>query len=157
MDPESTRTSQLIVGPGRSGPPENELPCVLATPELIWRGDGIAVAVPSLQVYSTGVELQILGRFTPHSQTLNDGRAVADALKGLTVSGRAAGLLGGQTTPGGFTYRGWRAVRPGEAGWGLVLTLEWPGIAPAEHQVPAAAISDAITRVKQLWPAQPAQ
>jgi hypothetical protein len=49
----STSSSGWIFG-GSYGPPANELPVALATPEVVSRGEGIAFAVPALHVYTSG-------------------------------------------------------------------------------------------------------
>jgi hypothetical protein len=145
----SSENTGLIVSPG-SGPPGSELPSVLATPALTSHGDGIVIAVPSLQVYSTGIELLVLGR-ARHG--LGDVVPHKVLRSGLRVSGRPVGLLGGENTRASFTHRAWHMFRPGEPGHGdLILTLDWPGIEAAEHVIPAADLSAAAQRVTTLWP-----
>jgi hypothetical protein len=43
------------------GPVDNELPVAAAPGPLNWRGPGVAVAVPQLLVYTSGVEATVLG------------------------------------------------------------------------------------------------
>lgn len=54
MSESATSVGRLFGG--RHGPPANELPFVLATPQVVWRGDGIAFAVPAWHVYTSGAE-----------------------------------------------------------------------------------------------------
>ena len=138
--------------PISDGPPENELPVPVAAPEVVWRGDGIVFAIPSLQVYTTGAELNIVYR-TPgaHPRTVEQSRQTREALMRLTVNGRKVTLLGGEHTDHGFTYRAWKTFRAEEANLDLVFILGWPGITPAEHRVPAATINEAIRHVTALW------
>lgn len=132
--------------------PENELPVPVAAPELVWRGDGIVFAIPSLQVYTTGAELNIFYR-TPeaHPRTVEQSRQTTEVLMHLTVNGRKVTLLGGEHTDHGFTYRAWKTFRAEEADLDLVFMLDWPGITHSEHRVSAAAINAAIRRVTPLW------
>jgi hypothetical protein len=133
-------------------PPENELPVPVAAPEVVWRGDGIVFAIPSLQVYTTGAELNIVYR-TPgaHPRTVEQSRQTREALMHLTVNGRKVTLLGGEHTDHGFTYRAWKTFRAEEANLDLVFILDWPGITRSEHRVPAATINEAMRRVTALW------
>jgi hypothetical protein len=147
------QNSQLIVHPGHYGRPENEVPFALATPDMMWHGDGTLIAVPSLLVYSTGVELLILG-FSQRAWAgpMQDGLATAQALHGLTVSGRQIDLLGGHNTAHGFHHPAWRPFLPDLGGRDLVFALHWPDVEAAEHRVPAVSVADAISRVRTLWP-----
>jgi hypothetical protein len=122
-------------------PPVNELPVVLGTPELAWRGDGIVFAIPSLLIYTTGVEILILCRTRyPQIKNIENARASADALRNLVANGMPVELLsGGERHEHGLTYRAWVSFASGGLdvrGGDLRFALEWPGVEPAEHQVP---------------------
>jgi hypothetical protein len=144
--------SEIIVPPGSYDPPENEVPFALATPDMMWRGDGTVIAVPALLVCSTGIELLILGcSQRAWAGPMKDARATVEALKGLTVSGRHVDPRGGQNTAHGFTHPAWRSFLPDLGGRDLVFSLDWPTVEPAEHAVPAASIADAISRVAAFW------
>ena len=43
------------------GPPENEIPVALGL-NLVWRGEGTVMAVPSTLIYTTGTELLVIFR-----------------------------------------------------------------------------------------------
>jgi hypothetical protein len=136
------------------GPPENELPSALTpNPSIVWRGDGIAIAVPSLLAYTTGVWLLIICRTSDKQpRTTEHARASSEVLQGLTVNGHPVDLLGGEHTDHGFTYRAWAQFREGndELGAGIIFTLEWPGITPGEHHV--GGLLEATRQVVALWP-----
>jgi hypothetical protein len=136
------------------GPPENELPSALTSgPGIVWRGDGIAIAIPSLLAYTTGVWLLIMCRTVDKQpRTTEHARASSEALQGLTVNGRPVQLLGGEYTDHGFTYRAWTQFRKGhdELGTGITFRLDWPGITPGEHHV--GGLLEATRRVVALWP-----
>ncbi len=134
--------------PIHNGPPANELPVPVAAPEVVWRGDGIVYAIPSLQVYTTGAELNIIYRT---ARTAELSRQAREALVHLTVNGRKLTPLGGEYTDHGFTYRAWKAFQPDEAKLDLVFRLDWPGITPAEHRLTGAKIAEAARRVTTLW------
>jgi hypothetical protein len=134
---------------GVAGPPSDELPSVLPTPSIIWRGDGIVVAVPSLQVYSTGAELTIMCRMMlPQPRTVEHARATVARLSQLRANGGPVVLAGGSYDDFGFTYRAWVPATGDTA----VLTLElgWPEVGQMQHQVPG--IRDAAAKVTRLWP-----
>lgn len=146
-------------------PPVNELPAVIATPDLVSRGDRTAMAIPSLLVYSTGIELLIICRYRdgpPPStedrqeaarQATERARYTADQLPRLiTVNMKAVEMLGGLHDRYGFTYRAWARFRPEQAGANLVFGLSWPGVPAATVSVNAARLADAIRRVVILWP-----
>ena len=153
--PMQARSSGRIYGHHPSNePPENELPAVLATPGLVWHGDGIVLAIPALMIYTTGVYLLILYR-TRRTQIrdIEHARAAADRLRGLTANGRPVTLLGGQHRDYGFTYRAWvpfgtdeRDPLPGD---GLVFELEWPEVHRATHQVTGVRLETA--KAVTLW------
>jgi hypothetical protein len=147
------------------GPPGNELPAALATRDLVCRADDIALAIPSLLVYSLGIELLILGRYR-EAQTVDpseDRQAAANRLtestreradqlpRLVTVNGRPVELLGGQSDRHGFSYRAWAA---GLAGTNFVVSLSWPGAPTTTHTVLEAEIADAVRRVlaTRWWP-----
>lgn len=146
-------------------PPVNEIPAVLATPELASQTDQIAMAIPSLLVYSTGIELLIIcryreGRTAPSAGDRQDiahrateqARQTADQLPRLiTVNAKPVEMLGGQSDKHGFTYRAWARFRPEHAGTDLVIGLSWPEIPAATVTVGAAQLADAVRRVVTLW------
>jgi hypothetical protein len=149
----SNLRSQQIRHPSHE-PPANELPVALATPELTWRGDGTGFAVPSLYVYTTGAELLIIFRArTEQPGGIERIGAISDSLpRSLRVNGYPVELLGGQHQNHGFTYRAWVAFTPDEPAPDLVLTLDWPGISPAEIRVAAADLAEAVAGAEALWP-----
>jgi hypothetical protein len=109
------------------------------------------MAVPSLLVYTTGIELLILHRAKDRqSQGIERVRAVDDALRGLTANGRPVDLLGGEYLDYGFTQRAWVPFREGDVEGGVTFTLEWPGIEPAGHRIDG--LREAVSRVIVLWP-----
>ena len=73
--------------------PAHSLPVPVAAPEVVRRGDGIADAIPSLQVYTTGAELNIVYRM---ARTAELSRQPGEALMRLTVNGRKLIPLGGE-------------------------------------------------------------
>jgi hypothetical protein len=134
------------------GPPENELPVVVPAPDLVWRGDGIVFAIPSLQVYTTGAELLILCRSTrAQIRDVEHSRSTARALDGLRADGHHVGLLGGEHKDHGFTYRAWTTFSEDipDVDGVVTFTLDWPGTDPAEHRV--AGLREAASRVVVLW------
>lgn len=148
----SMRSQRIIHG--HYGPPENELPVVLAPPEIMWRGDGIVMAIPSPLVYTTGVELLIMCR-ARQSQltTIEHARPTAERLRDLKANGGQVGMLGGEHYDHGFTYRAWftfaangRDVIPtGD----VTFVLERPEVERAEHREPG--VRDAAGRTVLLW------
>ena len=141
------------------GPPENELPAALAPrPGIVWRGDGIAIAVPSLLAYTTGVWLLIQCRTRDKQpRTVEHTRATSDALRGLTANDHPVELLGGDHTDHGFTYRGWVQLHEtsNNEATGITFKLEWPGITPGERHVDG--LLDATRQVVVLWSADDGQ
>jgi hypothetical protein len=132
-----------------SGPPENELPAIVDAPEAVWRGDGVVFAIPSLQVYTTGAELQIIYRTSgAHPRTPEQSRQTTEALRNLTVNGRHVALLRGSHYDHGFNYQAWTSFS-GAVPDGMTLTLEWPGIDDGPRLV--SGIRDAAQRVRVLW------
>jgi hypothetical protein len=136
------------------GPPENELPVVLATPDVIWRGEEIVLAVPSLLVYTTGVELLIMCRAGQSQlRTIEHVRATAERLRDLKANGGQVGLLGGEYYDHGFTYRAWFTFAANGRDFipagDLTFVLEWPEVERAEHRVPG--VRDAAGRAVLLW------
>jgi hypothetical protein len=110
-------------------------------------------AIPSLHVYTTGAELHIIYRTSgAHPRTTEQAQQTTERLGQLKVNGRQVTLLGGEHKDHGYNYRAWIAFRPDDAGHDLVFSLQWPGITPAEHGVPAATIADGSSRVTTLWP-----
>jgi hypothetical protein len=147
-------------------PPFSELPAVLATPDLVGRADHIALAIPSLLVYSTGIELLILCRYregriddpTEDRQALahrltESARDTSDQLPRLvTVNGTPVELLGGRSDRHGFTYRAWSLFRSEVDGTDLVISLSWPGVPTTTVTVDAPQLADVVQRVVTLWP-----
>jgi hypothetical protein len=124
----------------RYEPPENELPSVLATPQLVWRGGGVALAIPGLMIYTTGAYLLVLYRTArAQERTFEHARAAADRLRDLRADGRPVTLLGGEHRDYGFTYRAWvpfyvdatTTAAPDH----LTFQLVWPGLDQATHRV----------------------
>jgi hypothetical protein len=155
--------AQLLIRPAHQ-PPVNEIPAVLATLEFASRADQIALAIPSLLVYSTGTELLILCRYRkPRSVSIEDRqetarrmtertREIADQLPRLiTVNTKPVEMLGGLHDQYGFTYRAWAKFRPEAAGADLVLSLSWPGLPTATRTVEAAELAVAMQHVVTLW------
>jgi hypothetical protein len=89
-----TRTSAQFMH-SRHEPPENELPSVIATPHLVWRGHGIVLAIPALMICTAGAYLLIQYR-TAHKQdrTIEHARAAADRLRDLRADGRPRDYAG---------------------------------------------------------------
>jgi hypothetical protein len=144
-------------------PPDNELPVVLVA-DISWSGADVVFAIPALHLYSTGIELLIMYRtrwspvVTGDDLTAADyasaatlhARDVAEKLNGLKVNGRSVTQLGESFNDHGFTGRAWvpaAALVDGDQ----ILTLEWPGIGPAEKRIPRVTIVDALPKVKVLW------
>jgi hypothetical protein len=151
MTESSTSGSRIVRV--KHGPPANEVPAAVATPHIImWRGDGIAVAIPSLLAYTTGLEIQILGRLTePQPRTIEHAQELSGILpRRLLADGRPVQLLGGDHNGHGFTYRAWVPFAGGAAPAEITFTLDWPGIEESSHRVGriTAASNSAVT----LWP-----
>lgn len=136
------------------GPPQNELPEVLATPGITWRGDGIAVAIPSLLVYTSGLELLIICRAKQTQvRDTQHAEATAERLRDLKANGHQVAMLGGEHYDHGFTYRAWftftwngRDLIPtGD----ITFELGWPEVEHAEHRV--AQVREAAARTVVLW------
>jgi hypothetical protein len=143
------RSQQLVVNaPHR--PPENEVPVVI-TSGILWRSEGAVMAVPSLLVYTTGIELLIMYR-VKGSQTwdVEHVRATSDTLRGLTANGRPVELLGGQYLDHGFTYRAWIRSRERDLEEGIDFSLEWPGFEPTAHRIDD--LRETTSQVIILWP-----
>jgi hypothetical protein len=137
---------------GSSRPPVDELPGVLPTPDITWRGEGIVVAVPSLQVYSTGVMLTIICRMnSPQPQTLEHASAMGDRVSQLKVSGTPVQQFGGNHDGWGFAYSAWVPLPPDAITSDVPLTFElgWPEVEHAVHQV--YGIKDAASKVVRVW------
>ncbi len=156
----------MLVRPAHQ-PPVNEIPAVLTTPELVSRADQIAVAIPSLLVYSTGVELLILCRYREErtapsgadpQQVANRATEQARETAGqiprlITVNTKPVEMLGGHSdAQHGWTYRAWSRFLPEAAGADLVVGLSWPGVLSVTVSVGAARLADAVRRVVTLWP-----
>jgi hypothetical protein len=133
---------------GANSPPANELPAVLPTPNIIWRGDGIVVAVPSLQVYSTGAELTIMCRMTsPQPRTIEHARSSSDRISQLRVNGIPVSQFRGNYDDFGFIYTAWIPIAHDAAA--LTFELDWPEVGQKQHQVPG--IREAAAQVVRLW------
>jgi hypothetical protein len=157
--------AQLLIRPAHE-PPFSELPAVLATPDLVGRADHIALAIPSLLVYSTGIELLVLCRYREGrtvdrtedpQQVANRGiesaRELADQLPRLiSVNTNPVELLGGRSDQHGFTYRAWAPFWTEDAGTDVVISLSWPGVPTATRTIEAAEVAAAMQRVVALWP-----
>ena len=161
------RQRRIVHHPGHE-PPVNEIPAVLATPDLASRADHIALAIPSLLVYSTGVELLILCRYREgrtvdrtedrqeaanrHLESLREN--VDQMPRRITVNRNPVEMLGGQGDSYGFTQSAWARFRPEAAGAALVVSLSWPGVPTITSTIDAAQITDAVRRVITLWPSK---
>lgn len=134
------------------GPPDDEMPVVLATPDLVWHGDGIVVAIPSLLVYTTGAEITIMAR-TRHGHMNDDehSRASRTALTALKASNIRVTMLGGQHQEHGFTYRGWIPLGAGPED--VAVSFGWPaaGIADSEIRIAGQKLAHAAARAVVLW------
>jgi hypothetical protein len=134
-------------------PPANELPVVLATPDVMWRGDGIVVAIPSLLVYTTGAELVILCRTRQaHRRDFEYSRASVKGLQSLKANGIPVELLGGEHKEHGFTYRAWIPFSPDGAGipdGDITFELGWPEAEHTRHRVPG--VREIAGRAVILW------
>jgi hypothetical protein len=148
--PADEKISQQRIYSPRHRPPENEVPVAIATPHVLWRTEGTVMAVPSVLIYTTGVWLLALFR-TPEKQsrTPEQVAALSNALRGLTVNGRAVELLGGEHGDHGFTYSAWVQFPEGSFRTGIAFNLEWPGIQPEEHHV--NGLVEARSKVTILW------
>jgi hypothetical protein len=125
--------------------PRNEIPAVVPTPALTWRGDGIVIAIPSLQVYSTGTEFVITGRFAgKQPRTTEHAAETGSQLDRIRVNGAAVSMLGGEYEDFGFTYVAWMQHQPDRGE--LVFRLDWPGLS-AERAISAELIRDAVARI----------
>ncbi|HMH90979.1 MAG TPA: GrpB family protein [Streptosporangiaceae bacterium] len=153
MSPKSPATERIgSFFPAQHEPPPNELPAVLA-PALTWPGDEIIMAIPSLLVYTTGVDLLLIYRTRAEQpRDTENARATAAALRGLTANGRPVELQHGRHDEHGFTYRAWvpfehsqRADPSGD----ITFELDWPGIEPARHRV--TGIREAAAQAVVLW------
>jgi len=163
MERESRRRFVRVT----QGPPENELPAVVAA-GISWSGAGVVFAVPALLVYSTGFELLImfrsewkqvetgedlsdpLGRRWHAHEAMLHMRDIGEKLHGLRVNGRSVTQLGQHFNDHGFDGRGW--VSAGTLAVGdQVLTLDWAGIESDGRVVPRAAFVDALPQVTALW------
>lgn len=133
-------------------PPANEIPAMVDT-DLSWRGDGIVIAIPSLLVYTTGVEPLIICR-TRYGGMNDDEHSGAsrERLRGLRANGIQVQLLRGYHQEHGFTYSAWVPfIRHGSRGpdYDLAFELEWPGIGSAAHSV--SGIAEAVRAAEALW------
>ena len=134
--------------------PSNERPAVLDLGEVLWQGDGIAIAVPSALVYTSGIELTIIGRReTPLAADIERSRETSKALAGLKVNGTPVSLLQGHSNPDGFTYRAW--VPFVCHGSDLVFALTWPDIPSREYLITQQTVEAAVGNVIRLWPQTP--
>jgi hypothetical protein len=150
---ESSSSSGWIFG-GKYGPPANEVPVALATPDVVWRGKGIVFAVPALHVYTTGAEVFIFCRTTDKQpRDIPHASRISEVLEcGLRVNGTALYPKHGSHEDYGFTFRSWHAFRADEVRNDLTFSLDWPGITPGERRVPWEEIATAVGRVTTLWP-----
>jgi hypothetical protein len=147
----STRGSHHFIS-GASGPPADELPAVLPTPNVIWRGDGIVVAVPSLDVYSTGIELTIMCRMSSlQSRTTDYVQATKNRLHQLTVNGHPISQNRGEYDDHGFTYAAWVPLSSDAMTdlSTLAFELDWPEVQHAQHRV--QGIGRAAAKITRLW------
>lgn len=133
----------------KAQPPENELPAVLAAPDVVWRGDGVVFAIPSLAIYTTGAEIEIVYRTAgDHPRTTEQALQTSDSLRNLTANGHPVALLGGEHKDHGFSYRAWISFT-GSAPRDIAFALEWPGVEAGQRQV--SGIAEAARRITVLW------
>jgi hypothetical protein len=90
---------------GAGGPLADELPAAGHTPGIVWRGDGIVVAVPSLQMYSTGAELAIRHMTLAQARIIEHAQASSDRLSQLRVNGIPVSQYGCSYDEFGSTHR----------------------------------------------------
>jgi len=130
--------------PRRQGIPGDELPAVLPTPQIVWRDDGTVIAVPSIALYSTGCEIQIVGALRDDRNMAAE--EVSRRLDMLRMNGSPVQMLSGERIDHGFRYRAWVPFAPGESD--CVFTLgEGPAICVDRDRVAEAA--DKVTRL--VW------
>lgn len=144
------RHSQRLVVKAPHRPPENEVPTVIAS-GIFWRSEGAVIAVPSLLVYTTGIELLIMYRVKDlQASGVEHVRATRDALRGLAANGRPVELLGGHYLDHGFTYGAWIRLHDGDLEAGINFSLEWPGFEPNAYRIDG--LRETTGRVIILWP-----
>jgi hypothetical protein len=158
-------TQSTIAGRSRILPPADELPALLVMEPLIWRSADSAIAVLTLEVYTTGVEFTVIGRIRNQGlgRRLTDNpRFIGRAIGGqdedeMQFSVRAADelvpvdVLGADCNIRGFRCRGWVSTTDDI----LTFSLEWPAadIHYAEHEI--EGVQDAAGRAIRLWVSNP--
>lgn len=126
------------------------MPVAIAS-SVLWRSEEAVMAIPSLLVYTTGVELLIMYRVKGlQASDIEHVRATRDALRGLTANGRPVELLGGQHLDHGFTYGAWIRLHDGDLEEGINFSLEWPGFEPTTYRIDG--LRETTGRVIILWP-----
>lgn len=140
------------------GPPPNELPALLDPGRVAWRSEAVALSVPYLLVYTTGMEFALLGR--SKARRIDAGKLAQEVRRGfdghetgLGFSFRSRGIvpLGSEVNDDGmFRCLGWLPI---PAAGDVVMSLEWQsqGIAKAEHRIEGERIRQAAQRVATLW------
>jgi hypothetical protein len=116
----------------------------------MWRGENAVMAVPSLLIYTTGIQLLTMHRIRHREASgIDHVAATSEALRGLTADGRPVELLGGRHTSHGFTYSAWVRFYGENLSSGVTFNLKWPGMEPAAHRV--GGLTEAHGRVTVLW------
>jgi hypothetical protein len=80
-EPAAPRGTCSTVSGGRDHPPGNQLPALLDTGQLVWRGADVAITATAFLVYTTGIEFQIIGRSSRIQ--FNDQEIVNEVRAGL--------------------------------------------------------------------------
>jgi hypothetical protein len=153
MTSQSSHSQQIWPG---HRPPLNELP-VPVTAKLVWRSEGVALAIPSLLVYTTGIEMYILYRThtmqaTGVEATVKASRAWRQKLVGLTINGVPVEVLGTQYFDFGSTTHVWSSFEPHRgkvADEDLSFKLDWPEFADNVRVV--RGVYSEIAKVTILW------
>jgi hypothetical protein len=141
------------------GPPPNELPVLIDPGRVAWRSETVAVSVPYLLVYMTGVEFALLGRSKARrvdpgklAQEVRRGFGSHETGQGFSFRSEGTVALGSEVHDDGmFRCLGWIPV---PAVGDMVMSLEWPsqGIVEAEYRIEGERIRQAARRVSILWP-----
>jgi len=159
------------------GPPSNEVPGSVAFDPVIASTDGYVVFCSGLQVYSTGIRmnLELRARENRRHERLFDafhgegpdqmllGVEFADGRRGTNLGwrrGRGDATGGGVTVAcggGGGSENAVDAeffIAPLPPPGAVRLVCAWPskGIADTVTELPAVEIAEAAERVRRLWP-----
>ena len=160
-------------------PPENELPVALPVDVVLARTPDVAVALTRLQVYSTGLSLDLVVRLRPSAAAARDGRlnellwrhgpggssflfgvAFADGRRATNVP-RAGGdgivLVSGGGSGGmsAVDQSWWLHPLPPEGPVTVVVRCDELGIEESLAELDGTAVRRAAERVVTLWPWEP--